>query len=229
LEIAAMSKFCTEVDGDYYDVIDTGDGRTVLAIGDISGKGAAAALLMSNVQASLRTAIGIEAQIEVENKSSPNRGIHLSGIVSNINKLIFRNSQPEQFITFFVALFDPPTMTLEYINAGHNPPLVVSRSGVVQELTEGGVLLGIMPGLPYKAGSVQLSVGDILFLYTDGLSEAARADEEMFGEERIKQFLAANTNLEPKDFLENIEKEVSLFIGEEALADDFTLLCARVK
>jgi serine phosphatase RsbU (regulator of sigma subunit) len=229
LEIAAMSKFCTEVAGDYYDVIDTGDGRTVLAIGDVSGKGAAAALLMSNVQASLRTAIGIEAQMESDNKSLHDRGIQLSGIVSNINKLIFRNSQPEQFITFFVALFDPSTKKLEYINAGHNPPLVVSRSGVVQELTEGGVLLGIMPELPYKTGSVQLSDGDLLFLYTDGLSEAARADEEMFGEERIKQFLAANTSLEPATLLENIEKEVALFIREEALADDFTLLCAKVK
>jgi serine phosphatase RsbU (regulator of sigma subunit) len=229
LEIAAMSKFCTEVAGDYYDIIDVGDGRTVLAIGDVSGKGAAAALLMSNVQASLRTAIGIESQMDIGKNSPLNRDIQLSGIVANINRLIFHNSQPEQFITFFVAIFDPKTNRLDYINAGHNPPLAVSQSGLIKELTEGGLLLGVMPEMPYQQGSIQLSVGDIVFLYTDGLSESTRADEEMFGEERIKQFLAANSGLAPKILLEKLENEVSIFIGDQHLADDFTLLSAKVK
>jgi phosphoserine phosphatase RsbU/P len=220
LEIAAMSKFCTEVAGDYYDVIDAGHGKTVLAIGDVSGKGAAAALLMSNVQASLRTAVGIESHAG---------GVQLNGIVTNINQLIYSNSQPEQFITFFVVLFDSSTRQLEYINAGHNPPLLVNSAGKVTELTEGGVLLGIMPGMSYKTASLQLAAGDILFLYTDGLSEATRTDEEMYGEERIKQFLAANISLEPKAILENIEKDVAGFIGGASLTDDFTLLCVRVK
>jgi phosphoserine phosphatase RsbU/P len=229
LEVAAVSRFCTEVAGDYYDVIDVGDGRTVLAIGDVSGKGAAAALLMSNVQASLRTAIGIESKTGPGKNSAPNREIQLSGIVANINRLIFRNSQPEQFITFFVALFDPKTNRLDYINAGHNPPLAVSRSGAVKELTEGGLLLGVMPEMPYKQGSTQLGAGDIVFLYTDGLSESARADEEMFGEDRIKQFLAVNINLTPNLLLEKLEQEVSTFIGDQHLTDDFTLLSVKVK
>ena len=219
LEIAAMSKFCTEVAGDYYDVINADNGRTILAIGDVSGKGAAAALLMSNVQASLRTAVGIESQ---------SGGIQLEGIVTNINQLIYSNSQPEQFITFFVALFDPSTRKLDYINAGHNPPLVVNKFGYATELTEGGILLGIMPGMSYKSASLQLEPDDILFLYTDGLSEAARADEEMFGEDRIKQFLASNVSLAPSAILENIERDVALYIGEESLTDDFTLLCVKV-
>lgn len=228
LEVYAMSKFCTEVAGDYYDVIDVGDGRTVLAIGDVSGKGAAAALLMSNVQASLRTAIGIESQMDIGKNSSPNREIQLTGIVANINRLIFRNSQPEQFITFFVAIFDPKINELHYVNAGHNPPLAVSQSGLIKELTEGGLLLGVVPEMPYQQGSIQLGTGDIVFFYTDGLSESARADEEMFGEERIKQFLVANINLAPKLLLEKLEQEVSIFIGDQHLTDDFTLLAAKV-
>ena len=229
LEVAAISKFCTEVAGDYYDVIDIGDGRTVLAIGDVSGKGAAAALLMSNVQASLRTAVGIESQADIDKNTSLNSRMHLISIVANINRLIFRNSQPEQFITFFVAIFDPKTNKLDYVNAGHNPPIAVSKSGLIEELTEGGLLLGVMPDMPYKQGSIRLGSGDIIFLYTDGLSESARADEEMFGEERIKQFLVANISLAPKLLLEKLEQEVSIFIGDQHLTDDFTLLSAKVR
>jgi sigma-B regulation protein RsbU (phosphoserine phosphatase) len=222
-EIAATSRFCTEVAGDYYDVIDAADGRTILAIGDVSGKGAAAALLMSNVQASLRTAVGIES------RATSNSGIRLADIVVNINRLIYQNSQPEQFITFFVALFDSKSKKLDYINAGHNPPLIVNRAGQIIELTEGGILLGIMPEMPYKLGSVQLNEGDILFLYTDGLSESTRADDEMFGEDRIKQFLIANNSLVPQALLEKLEQDVSDFIGDQHLGDDFTLIIAKVK
>jgi len=229
LDLAATSRFCTEVAGDYYDVIDVGDGRTILAIGDVSGKGAAAALLMSNVQASLRTAIGIESQIGAESKSAGGFDIPLSEIVANINSLIYRNSQPEQFITFFVALFDPKSRKLDYINAGHNPPIVATKSGQIAELTEGGVLLGIMPNMPYKQGSIQLNEDDILFLYTDGLSESTRADEEMYGEERIKQFLIANNSLAPQPLLEKLEQDVSAFIGDQHLGDDFTLIITKVK
>jgi sigma-B regulation protein RsbU (phosphoserine phosphatase) len=118
---------------------------------------------------------------------------------------------------------------MEYINAGHNPPLIVKNDGETQELTEGGILLGVIPGMVYKPSSIQLEAGNILFLYTDGLSEATRADEEMYGEDRIKQFLTGNNKLAPETLLENIEKEVAQYIGEEALADDFTLLCVRVK
>ncbi len=229
LEIAAVSKFCTEVAGDYYDIIDAGDGRTVLAIGDVSGKGAAAALLMSNVQASLRTAIGIESQTTSARNQSAGENIRLTNIVANINSLIYHNSQPEQFITFFVAIFDPKTYRLDYINAGHNPPLAASIDGKITELTEGGIILGVMPEMPYKRGSIQLGKGDMIFLYTDGLSESTRADDEMFGEERIKEFLAANRKLNPRQFLEKLEEEVSIFIGDSSLTDDFTLVSVEIK
>ncbi len=223
LEVAARSRFCTEVAGDYYDLIEIPDGRTVLAIGDVSGKGAGAALLMSNVQASLRTAIGVGMQPD----GSP-AGIRLADMVASINHLICRNSQPDQFITFFVALFSPADGRLDYINAGHNPPLVARGDGTIEELTEGGLLLGALPDVPFQAGAVTVAEGDIIFLYTDGLSEATRSDEEMFGEERIKRYLTANRVLSPQDLLAKLEKEALEFVGGSQLTDDFTLVAAKV-
>jgi serine phosphatase RsbU (regulator of sigma subunit) len=228
LQVAARSLFCTEVAGDYYDVIELGDGRTALAIGDVSGKGAGAALLMSNVQASLRTAIDVGEPAADGSAFTPQR-VDLSRIVRNINQLIHRNSQPDQFITFFVAIYDPKQHTLEYVNAGHNPPLVTRRSGDVEELLEGGLLLGALPDMVYDQGTIALADGDVVFLYTDGLSEAADADDAMFGEERIKRFLSANRSLSPDGMLGQLETEVTRFVGGAHLTDDFTLVAAVVR
>ncbi|SYZ73330.1 putative Phosphoserine phosphatase [Candidatus Zixiibacteriota bacterium] len=217
LKLAAKSLFCTEVAGDYYDLIEIDDSRTVLAIGDVSGKGAGAALLMSNVQASLRTAVG-----------DVGASISLKIIIKNINNLICRNSQPDQFITFFVALFDNRTRRLEYVNAGHNPPYLVHSDGNISELTEGGLLLGAMPDVLYDSGIINLSPGDLLFLFTDGLSEAGAQGKEMFGEERIKSFLIENRRLEPAELLERLEQEVLRFTGTSQLTDDFTLLATKI-
>jgi serine phosphatase RsbU (regulator of sigma subunit) len=227
LQVSALSRFCTEVAGDYYDVIDVGDGRTVLAIGDVSGKGAGAALLMSNVQASLRTAIGIETPAESGATAAPAQDIDLARIVTNINRLIHRNSQPEQFITFFVGVYDPKARRLDFVNAGHNPPLAVSRSGEVVELFDGGVLLGAVPDFPYQQGMLSVSPGDVVFLYTDGLSESTRPDGKMFGEERIKQFLVKHVELTPQQLLAELEKDVNGFVGGAHLSDDFTLVAAK--
>ncbi len=231
LEVAALSRFCTEVAGDYYDVIEVGDGRTVLAIGDVSGKGAGAALLMSNVQASLRMAIGIGANLPAGESAGPRptSQIRLNEVVANINRLVYRNSQPDQFITFFVALFDPKTGELEYVNAGHNQPLVVNNDGQIQALAEGGVLLGAVTDMPYLLGRTHLSAGDTIFLYTDGLSEATNSSDEMFGEHRIEQFLSTNSHQPPQVLLDTLEEVVAQFIGTIHLADDFTVVTARVK
>jgi serine phosphatase RsbU (regulator of sigma subunit) len=228
LEVAAISRSCTEVAGDYFDVINVGDGRTVLAIGDVSGKGAGAALLMSNVQAALRMAVGVETRAEVDETSGQSRDIDLTKIISTINRLICGNSQSDQFITFFVAIYEPEKKELKFINAGHNPPLVLTASGNIEELSAGGVMLGAFADVPYVEGSIRLSSGDIVLLYTDGVSEAAREDDEMFGDKRIKQFLRAHRALSPRELLDGIEREAAAFAGSVPLADDVTLLVARV-
>ncbi len=236
LEVGALSRFCTEVAGDYYDIIQLGPHRTAMAIGDVSGKGAGAALLMSNVQASFRTAVGIESRMA--DKSMQNRGkaesdsvldeFRLQDVIGNINELICRNSQPEQFITFFVCIYDNERKSLIYVNAGHNLPLLVRKEGKIEELGEGGLILGAMPGVKYDQGEVRMNKGDLLFLYTDGASEAGNADGEMYGEEKLKRFLLENAEMNPNELLHALEENVVKFGGDPKLADDFTLLAARV-
>jgi sigma-B regulation protein RsbU (phosphoserine phosphatase) len=230
LEIAARSRFCTEVAGDYYDVIVLNKFQTAMAIGDVSGKGAGAALLMSNVQASFRMAIGIESKsIRTANDASiSHHKIGLSSLMSNINDLICESSQPEQFITFFAAVYDCRNEILTYVNAGHNPPLLISKDGDITELPIGGILLGAADGMMYDEGKLKVIEGDLIFLYTDGLSEATNVEGEMFGEERIKEFLAHNRNLSPELILQKLEEEVIGFTKNPQLSDDFTLLAARV-
>jgi len=214
LLVAAKSYFCLEVAGDYYDVINLDDNRTVLAVGDVSGKGAGAALLMSNLQASLRTVVRV--------------GIKLSEAVGEINDLLFANTPPDQFITFFVGIYDKRTSTLSYVNAGHNPPIVFRKGCKIEELSTGGLILGAFAGVSYEQGSVELKEDDLLFLYTDGISEAQNSKEEMFGENGIKKFLLNKIHFSVESLLENLEFEVVRFTENIPLADDFTILAARV-
>ncbi|MBZ0265743.1 SpoIIE family protein phosphatase [bacterium] len=215
LDVAARSRFCTEVAGDYYDVISTEDNRTLLAVGDVSGKGAGAALLMANLQASLRTATRM--------------GGVLSEIVAGINDLIVQNTPPEDYITFFVAVFDPAKNELTYVNAGHNPPILLLSDGSTRSLSTGGLILGTLPGMHYEQETIALNPGSMMLLYTDGISEAMNGDEEEFGEDRIEAYLRANRAQNCDKLLENLEKEVLIYRGQELLEDDCTLLLACVK
>lgn len=223
LEIAARSKFCLEVAGDYYDIIKADDRRTVIAIGDVSGKGAAAALLMSNIQASFRIAVGIGSGI-----LNPATGFNIAAVVSRINNLIHSNTSPDQFITFFVGVLDPQDRTFSYVNAGHNPPILLHADGRINLLDIGGLLLGAMPDMPYEQGTVNLENDDLIFLYTDGISEADNSGGEMFGEERINAILKENQNLTPAEILSKLEDELQDFIGDVPLSDDSTTLVAKV-
>jgi len=214
LEIAAGSRFCLEVAGDYYDVLAQGEGQTVLAVGDVSGKGAGAALLMANLQASLRTAVGISS--------------HLKDIVFRINELIYINTPPEQYITFFVGVFDPDNKTLTYVDAGHNFPLVVRENCQPIQLDKGGLLLGCIPGAEYEQAEVKLRSGDILMMYTDGVTEAMNEAEEEFGEERLISFIRDNCQTPVNEIKTGLEKAINEFTGGKPLLDDFTLIVARI-
>lgn len=214
LDVVARSLFCLEVAGDYYDVIPLADGRTALAIGDVSGKGAGAAMLMANLQASLRTALRVGGELEET--------------VAGINQLICGNTGDEQFITFFVGIHDAASGRFEYVNAGHNPPLLVRANGEVVELQEGGLLLGVLADSSYRMGVVELESDDLLLLYTDGVSEALDSEEEEFGEGRLLELVQRHAGRRPEELLELIEREVARFQGREGFADDFTLLLGRV-
>lgn len=214
LEITAGSKFCLEVAGDYYDVLTRKNGQTVLAVGDVSGKGAGAALLMANLQASLRTAIGIST--------------HLGDIVARINELIHRNTPPEQYITFFVGVFNHDDKTLTYVNAGHNFPVVLRENGDMIVMEKGGLILGVLPDAEYEQDTIQLQSNDLLVMYTDGVTEAMNDQEEEYGEERLVVFAREYFDRSIDEIRPALEKEVMDFTNGMPLADDFTLIFARV-
>jgi len=169
-DLAAGCQPARMVGGDYFDAIRLGDARAALAIGDVAGKGMAAALLMSNLQAIVRAFAPALAADE---------------LCAKANQLIAGNVAPGKYITFFYAVIDTARMRLDYCNAGHNPPILRRRDGTLEWLREGGPVLGVLPAAGYDAGTVELRSGDCLVLYTDGISEAFNAADEEFGEERL--------------------------------------------
>ncbi|HEB83396.1 MAG TPA: GAF domain-containing protein [Bacteroidetes bacterium] len=213
LDLAALCRFSREVAGDYYDVIPLGEDRTVIAIGDVSGKGAGAALIMASLQASLRALSGV--------------GVELAQMVEGVNNLIHQNTPAEQYVTFFIAMNDARKRALSYVNAGHNPPVLFRDGGGEEELTEGGLILGALPDVSYRAGRVQLAPNDMLLLYTDGVTEAMNPEEEEFGEERLMDLVRGSRARPLEELLEAIQEEVSRFTEGQPFPDDFTLLLAR--
>jgi sigma-B regulation protein RsbU (phosphoserine phosphatase) len=215
LDVFGTSLSCLEVAGDYFDVINLDEDRTVLAIGDVSGKGAGAAMLMSNLQASIRTAVRI--------------GSDLKQMIEQINDLIFDNTQAHQFITFFAGIYDRRTRRFDYVNAGHNPPLLVKKDGSLSMLESGGLILGAMSDMTYEQETVTLDRDDLLFLYTDGLSEAENPAGDMYDEESVEEFVVRNRSLPIGEMVEKLAGEVETFMDGTERKDDLTLLIARVK
>src|SRR5687767_12984428 len=170
-EFQGISFPCYEIGGDYYDFIEREDGRLVVALGDVSGKGTAAALLMSSLHAA------IHAQVVATSS--------LDQTVTSVNEYLAENTPANRFVTLFAAELEPETGKIRYINAGHNPPLVGKIDGSVDQLGSGGLPLGIMAGAEYEAGEMQLNRGEALVVYSDGVSEAVNLKEEEFGIERL--------------------------------------------
>jgi len=207
----------TEIGGDYYDVVEIDAHRLLVCVADVSGKGVPASLLMSNFQAGLRTLLRQAAD--------------LITIVRELNHLIFRNSGGEKFITAFLAIYDRRTQVLEYVNAGHNDPLLLPDTGPPQLLHEGTVMLGIMDELPrFKVGLVAMPPHSLLFTYTDGLTEVFNEQQEEFGEEGVLRTLTRNRYL-PLGRLHRVLLECirDFNVNGDRFADDVTMLSLRVK
>ncbi|MCD4846760.1 MAG: SpoIIE family protein phosphatase [Candidatus Aegiribacteria sp.] len=215
LEVEALIRFCLDVAGDYYDIIPLDDDRTVLSIGDVAGKGIGAALLMANLQASLRTTQAM--------------GASLAESAEKINRLVFENTPSDMFITFFLVLVDSKKGILKYVNAGHNPPFLITQKDEVKLLSKGGIIFGVLEDALYTEGEIEFNPEDILLLYTDGVCEAMNLSEEEYGEKRLAKLVIGNRNLPLAELLQLIEDEVALFHGSEIYEDDFTLLAARLK
>ena len=214
VDLAAVAIPSRAIGGDLYDAVVLKDGRLLVAVADVTGKGVPAALLMANIQACLHVLL-------------PDPG-PLDEAVARINRVICENTNADKFITAFFAAYDPAMGALEYVNAGHNPPYVVRAGGEVEELREGGLLLGVMAGLPYSLGQTTLRPGDVLALFTDGVTEAMGAAQEEFGEDRVIEVLLAHRTAPAAVQIEAMKTAVEAFTGPVAERyDDFTLIILR--
>ncbi|MDX6695093.1 MAG: phosphoserine phosphatase RsbU/P [Blastocatellia bacterium] len=212
-ELQGISFPCYEIGGDYYDFIKRADGRMIIALGDVSGKGTAAALLMSSLHAA------VHAQASAQSS--------LAQTISAVNKYLAENIPSNRFVTLFYAELDPLTGALSFINAGHNPPLIVHSAGTVENLSSGGLPLGIMTDSPYREGRTQLLPGDVLVIYSDGVSEAVNPQGEEFGAPRLHSVVGLNIERSAAGIRDRIESALTKFSQGTPAADDITLVIVK--
>jgi serine phosphatase RsbU (regulator of sigma subunit)/pSer/pThr/pTyr-binding forkhead associated (FHA) protein len=212
-EFQGISFPCYEIGGDYYDFIRKDDGRLVITLGDVSGKGTAAALLMSSLHAA------VHAQCSATNS--------IVDTICAVNRYLAENIPSNRFVTLFYAELDPITGVLSFINAGHNPPLIVHAGGTVENLSSGGLPLGIRPDATYREGRTQLQNGDVLVIYSDGVSEAPNAEGEEFGTARLQEVVARNIDASAAGIRDRIEAALTKFAQGTPASDDITLVIAK--
>jgi serine phosphatase RsbU (regulator of sigma subunit) len=213
-DITGTNTPCYTIGGDYFDFIQRPSGRLAFALGDVSGKGAGAALMMMVLRATVHSAASKKEKDVVS-------------IMSETNAAMFHNSPEQAYVTFFVGDLDPETGELLYVNAGHIPPIVYrARSGEVERLETGGTVLGMFEVAPFEQGKSKLDVGDVLVVFTDGISESWGADGEEFGEERLGELVRKKAKLSASELMNTIQKEVDSFSTGRA-TDDRTLIVIK--
>jgi sigma-B regulation protein RsbU (phosphoserine phosphatase) len=212
-EVASAWQSARLVGGDYFDILPLDDKTLGLCIADVAGKGMPAALLMSNLQAAVRGLASLSVAPDL--------------LCRRLNSLIYRNTANDRFITFFYAQLDGPARRLSYVNAGHNAPFVLRSNGSHERLRDGGTVLGVFASPDYELGSAQLSPGDRVVLFTDGVTEACNAAGEEFGEPRLLGLLQEQRSLSADGLQARILSAVAEFSGGR-WQDDATLLVLAV-
>ena len=212
-EFQGISFSCYEIGGDYYDFINRHDNTMLVALGDVSGKGTSASLLMSSLHAA------VHAQVAAKTP--------LIDLVTSVNVYLANNTPSNRFITFFVAELDPATGGFAFINAGHNPPIIGRADGTLELLESGGLPLGLMDFAEYEVGHAQLNSGDVLFIYSDGVSEANNLAEDEFGMDRLKEVICANVGRTASGIRDRVEAALSEFTGTADPNDDITLVIVK--
>src|ERR1035437_1443030 len=221
LVVAYATRPANTVAGDYYDVFPrpgraNDENRVVLAVADVAGKSIPAAMLMATFQASLKTLSTAQ--------------VALPELTSNMNRYACTNSQGGlRFTTAFLAEYDPVRRTLDYINAGHNNPILRRASGQIERLDVGGLPFGIQPEVKYDSATVTLAPGDWLIIFTDGLMEAENARQEEDGEPRLLTAIEAGKTLEPSEMLKRLMAELDLFVGNTPQHDDVTCMLLKTE
>lgn len=212
-EFQGISFSCYEIGGDYYDFIARHDGTMLVALGDVSGKGTAAALLMSSLHAAIHGQVAAKTALDQT--------------VVSINEYLVENTPANRFVTLFIAELEPGSGTLKFINAGHNPPLVGRADGTIEQLSSGGLPLGLMPFAEYESGSVTLGRGDVLVIYSDGVTEANNLNEDEFGLDRLSDVVRTNITRSASGLRDKVESALSAFTGPAPANDDITLVIVK--
>lgn len=216
LDYCGKCRTALGVGGDYYDFLALPDGKLGVALGDVSGKGIAAALMMASLEASLRA-------------EASRAGTNLAAMIARVNQMLFDASAEDRYATLFYSLYDPATGFLTYVNAGHNAPMLFRQTGIVERLDEGGgPVVGLMPECSYEQAEVTLNPGDMLLMYTDGITEALNSALEEWGEKRL---IAAASGLRGKDsqaVIAGIIQAADAHAAGASQSDDMTLVLLRV-
>jgi sigma-B regulation protein RsbU (phosphoserine phosphatase) len=212
-DVAGKSVPAQVVGGDYFDFIPMDENRWALCVGDVSGKGLPASLLMANLQATLRGQTLLNASAKVTLQRS--------------NKLLHQSTSSEKFVTLFYGILDPQNHTFSFSNAGHDNPFLISLQQEPRRLSTGGLVLSIMEDFPYEEESIPLASGDTIVIYSDGITEAVNPHQEQFGDARIAAIVKEHPNSTSTELIEHIVNAVKAYSGTAPQMDDMTLLVIR--
>ena len=214
--VCGVTRPANTVGGDFYDVVPLADGRLVLALGDVAGKGSPAALLMALLLAMLRTLV--------------DEGLETARLIERLNAQVVRHSPPSRFITLFFGIYDPSTGALQFVNAGHLPPLLRRANGTferVGELEGGGLALGMFEGATYATSQITVAPGDLIVFFSDGITEAENAAGQAFDEAGLQSVVALRAEEDPETLGRAILQVVEAHAGNLRLADDLTALVLK--
>ena len=214
LDYSARCRQVLELGGDCYDFVPLADDRLAFTVGDASGKGVSAALMISSVQSSLRTALAFS-------------GCDLATVLRLVNRQVYASSLADRYATLFYGIFDRRTRTLRYVNAGQNPPMILRRDGSIEWLETGGAPAGMFPDWSYEEGAVQLNAGDLLLACTDGVIEAVNPDGNEWGVDGLRNAAAASDARCAEDVVDAIFAGMDEFSNGRQ-TDDATVLALRI-
>ena len=216
LDYFGLCRTALGVGGDYYDFLPLPEGKLGIALGDVSGKGIAAALTMASLQASLRA-------------DAMRAGDDLAGLIARVNMMLYDASTVDRYATLFYAQYDPATRRLTYVNAGHCPPILLraATNRRVERLDKGGTVVGLVPDMTYEQAQADLCPGDLLVIYTDGFSEAMSPKLEEWGEKRLLEAIKSCDGLDSRDAIQHIMRAADAFAASAPQSDDMTLVILR--
>ncbi|MCP4703596.1 MAG: SpoIIE family protein phosphatase [candidate division Zixibacteria bacterium] len=212
-DVFAFQEQSRSVGGDLYDMALLNDGRFLFMVADVSGKGMGAALLMSNILASFRILYDVDC-------------FDLKKAVEKVSIQLFNNSRPGDFATLFIGILDPVTGKVDFVNAGHNPPLLLRKNGKMEKLEPGGAMIGAFDFVKWDADSVELSDGDLIFIFSDGVTEADNGDEQ-YGDDRTEKYILETDKSKTKEIISELMDNIETFMGDAPHSDDITMLALK--